>query len=89
MGINIIAFEQNEIVLESISTLEQVANEVREEQEKVEKCFYYYVSRIQREHEMRDHGHSRGCSGYRKQGCYQCTGYEPWCDLYLKRSVIE
>lgn len=54
-----------------------------------DRCFYYTQSRKQRQQEL-DRGLGlRGTEGYKISGCYDCSGYNFKCKMYLSNKDAE
>lgn len=58
------------------------------EKEDLDRCVQYFASRHQRDTERRRGLDPKGVEGYETRGCYNCEGFDRYCETYISFSDI-
>lgn len=52
-------------------------------------CVNLDIAKSQLNAEMKAYLHSKGCEGFKQQGCYTCSGYNKDCKAYLPMKDVD
>jgi len=76
-----------------VNQLEKIIDKKKQNEDLIYRCDQWYISRSQRDREIKDGLGLKGTMGYQNMGCYNnCQGYKQQCPGYsniLKIKLID